>query len=106
MRTVIPWVSANRIPGDSWRQLNSAIAGVGLNLNPFRPPVEKNIRALSEVEYTQWKSVKKESTTQAIAGGMSDNPMGPYKILSNFLEAAGEKHYVWRRPCHYDTEGH
>ncbi len=28
--------------------------------------------------------------TQAIVGGLSDNPMGPYKIVNNFLEAAGE----------------
>ena len=28
--------------------------------------------------------------TQAIAGGLGDNPMGPYKIVNNFLEAAGE----------------
>jgi len=27
---------------------------------------------------------------QAIAGGNGDNPMGPYKILNNFLEAAAE----------------
>ena len=28
--------------------------------------------------------------TQAIAGGLGDQPMGPYKIVNNFLEAAGE----------------
>ena len=28
--------------------------------------------------------------TQTIVGGLSDNPMGPYKIVNNFLEAAGE----------------
>jgi hypothetical protein len=28
--------------------------------------------------------------SQAIAGGLGDNPMGPYKIVNNFLEAAGE----------------
>lgn len=28
--------------------------------------------------------------SQAIGGGNSDNPMGPYKIDNNFLEAAGE----------------
>jgi hypothetical protein len=28
--------------------------------------------------------------SQAIAGGIGENPMGPYKILNNFLEAAGE----------------
>jgi hypothetical protein len=28
--------------------------------------------------------------TQAIVGGLSDEPMGPYKIVNNFLEAAGE----------------
>lgn len=27
---------------------------------------------------------------QAIAGGVGDNPMGPYKIVNNFLEASGE----------------
>jgi hypothetical protein len=27
---------------------------------------------------------------QTIAGGLSDDPMGPYKIVNNFLEAAGE----------------
>ena len=27
---------------------------------------------------------------QAIAGGMGDYPMGPYKIVNNFLEASGE----------------
>lgn len=27
---------------------------------------------------------------QAIAGGFGDSPMGPYKIVNNFLEAAGE----------------
>jgi len=26
----------------------------------------------------------------AVGGGMGDNPMGPYKIVNNFLEAAGE----------------
>jgi len=25
-----------------------------------------------------------------IAGGLGDNPMGPYQIVNNFLEAAGE----------------
>jgi hypothetical protein len=28
--------------------------------------------------------------TQAIVGGLNDEPMGPYKIVNNFLEAAGE----------------
>ncbi len=28
--------------------------------------------------------------SQAIAGGLGDYPMGPYKIVNNFLEAAGE----------------
>ena len=28
--------------------------------------------------------------SQAIAGGIGENPMGPYKIVNNFLEAAGE----------------
>jgi hypothetical protein len=28
--------------------------------------------------------------SQAINGGIGDNPMGPYKIVGNFLEAAGE----------------
>jgi hypothetical protein len=28
--------------------------------------------------------------TQAIAGGIGDGPMGPYKIVDNFLEASGE----------------
>lgn len=28
--------------------------------------------------------------SQAIAGGIGDQPMGPYKIVNNFLEAAGE----------------
>ncbi len=28
--------------------------------------------------------------SQAIGGGLGDNPMGPYKIVNNFLEAAGE----------------
>ena len=28
--------------------------------------------------------------SQAIAGGLNDGPMGPYKIVNNFLEAAGE----------------
>jgi hypothetical protein len=28
--------------------------------------------------------------SQAIAGGLGDRPMGPYKIVNNFLEAAGE----------------
>jgi hypothetical protein len=27
---------------------------------------------------------------QAVFGGLGDNPMGPYKIVNNFLEAAGE----------------
>ena len=27
---------------------------------------------------------------QAIAGGLGNNPMGPYKIVDNFLEASGE----------------
>ena len=30
------------------------------------------------------------SDAQAIVGGMGDNPMGPYKITDNFLEASGE----------------
>ena len=30
------------------------------------------------------------SDSQAIVGGIGENPMGPYKILNNFLEAAGE----------------
>jgi hypothetical protein len=30
------------------------------------------------------------SDTQAIAGGLGDAPMGPYKIMNNFLEAAGQ----------------
>ena len=28
--------------------------------------------------------------SQAIAGGLGNNPMGPYKIVNNFLEGAGE----------------
>ena len=28
--------------------------------------------------------------SQAIAGGLNDGPMGPYKIVNNFLEASGE----------------
>jgi hypothetical protein len=28
--------------------------------------------------------------SQAVSGGTGDNPMGPYKITNNFLEAAGE----------------
>ncbi len=28
--------------------------------------------------------------SQAILGGLGDNPMGPYKIVDNFLEASGE----------------
>ncbi|MGB2604505.1 MAG: hypothetical protein WBC78_12980, partial [Candidatus Sulfotelmatobacter sp.] len=28
--------------------------------------------------------------SQAVAGGLGDGPMGPYKIVNNFLEAAGE----------------
>ena len=28
--------------------------------------------------------------SQAIAGGLGDDPMGPFKIVNNFLEAAGE----------------
>ena len=30
------------------------------------------------------------SDAQAIAGGLGDGPMGPYKIVNNFLEASGE----------------
>jgi hypothetical protein len=30
------------------------------------------------------------SDAQAIAGGIGDSPMGPYKIVNNFLEASGE----------------
>jgi hypothetical protein len=30
------------------------------------------------------------SDSQAIAGGIGDGPMGPYKIVNNFLEASGE----------------
>jgi hypothetical protein len=30
------------------------------------------------------------SDAQAIAGGIGDGPMGPYKIVNNFLEASGE----------------
>lgn len=30
------------------------------------------------------------SDSQALSGGLGSNPMGPYKIVNNFLEAAGE----------------
>jgi len=28
--------------------------------------------------------------SQAIAGGLGDDPMGPFKVVNNFLEAAAE----------------
>ena len=43
--------------------------------------------------FTDFHCVAKSGScadTQAIAGGLGDNPMGPYKIVNNFLEAAGE----------------
>ena len=43
--------------------------------------------------FTDFHCVAKSGScvdSQAIAGGLGDNPMGPYKIVNNFLEAAGE----------------
>jgi hypothetical protein len=36
---------------------------------------------------------------QAIAGGLGDFPMGPYKIVNNFLEAAGENFMLGGGPA-------
>jgi hypothetical protein len=33
--------------------------------------------------------------TQVIIGGFSDDPMGPYKIVNNFLEAVGRDHILF-----------
>ena len=49
--------------------------------------------AVVDSSFTDFHCVAKSSPcgdTQAIAGGISDNSMGPYKIVNNFLEAAGE----------------
>ncbi|HTU41347.1 MAG TPA: hypothetical protein VMF10_06535 [Candidatus Aquilonibacter sp.] len=43
--------------------------------------------------FTDFHCIAKTGTcgdTQAIAGGIGDGPMGPYKIVNNFLEASGE----------------
>jgi len=36
------------------------------------------------------------SDSQAIGGGIGDRAMGPYKIVNNYLEAAGENIIFWR----------
>jgi hypothetical protein len=49
--------------------------------------------AIVDSFFTDFHCVAKSSPcvdTQAIAGGLDDSPMGPYKIVNNFLEAAGE----------------
>jgi hypothetical protein len=49
--------------------------------------------AIVDSFFTDFHCVAKTGSctdTQAIAGGLGDNPMGPYKIVNNFLEAAGE----------------
>lgn len=43
--------------------------------------------------FSDFHCVAKSGTcgdSQAIAGGVGDGPMGPYKIVNNFLEASGE----------------
>jgi hypothetical protein len=43
--------------------------------------------------FTDFHCVSKTGScgdAQAIAGGLGDDPMGPYKIVDNFLEASGE----------------
>ena len=43
--------------------------------------------------FTDFHCVSRSGTcvdTQAICGGIGDGPMGPYKIVNNFLEASGE----------------
>ena len=43
--------------------------------------------------FTDFHCVSKSGTcadAQAICGGIGDGPMGPYKIVNNFLEASGE----------------
>jgi hypothetical protein len=43
--------------------------------------------------FTDFHCIAKTGTcgdTQALAGGIGDGPMGPYKIVNNFLEASGE----------------
>jgi hypothetical protein len=43
--------------------------------------------------FTDFHCVSRTSActdAQAIGGGLGDSPMGPYKIVNNFLEAAGE----------------
>jgi hypothetical protein len=49
--------------------------------------------AIVDSLFTDFHCIAKTGTcgdTQAIAGGIGDGPMGPYKIVNNFLEASGE----------------
>lgn len=49
--------------------------------------------AVVDSTFTDFHCIAKSGTcgdTQAIAGGLGDGPMGPYKIVNNFLEASGE----------------
>lgn len=49
--------------------------------------------AIVESTFSDFHCIAKSGTcgdTQAIAGGIGDGPMGPYKIVNNFLEASGE----------------
>jgi hypothetical protein len=49
--------------------------------------------AIVDSSFTDFHCVAKTSActdAQTIAGGLGDSPMGPYKIVNNFLEAAGE----------------
>jgi hypothetical protein len=49
--------------------------------------------AIVDSFFTDFHCVAKSGScvdAQAIAGGVGDNPMGPYKIVNNFLEAAAE----------------
>jgi hypothetical protein len=49
--------------------------------------------ALVDSFFTDFHCVAKTGScgdTQAIGGGLGDSPMGPYRIVNNFLEASGE----------------
>lgn len=49
--------------------------------------------AIVDSTFTDFHCIAKSGScgdTQTIGGGLGDSPMGPYKIVNNFLEASGE----------------
>lgn len=49
--------------------------------------------AVVDSSFTDFHCIAKSGScgdTQTIGGGLGDSPMGPYKIVNNFLEASGE----------------